>query len=66
MLSMRRRAGMLTLTVTVIVKSRRPFLCLLEFRSGEKEPSDFSDGGMEIKFCPWCGTNLNEQYGQLW
>jgi hypothetical protein len=37
-----------------------PFLCLLEFRSEGKEPSDFSDGGMEIKFCPWCGTNLND------
>jgi hypothetical protein len=24
---------------------------------------DFSDGGMQIKFCPWCGADLNQQYG---
>jgi hypothetical protein len=46
--------------VALVWKSRRPFPCLLEFRSEGKEPSDFSDGGMEIKFCPWCGTNLND------
>ena len=32
----------------------------VDFRSQGKEPLDFSDGGMEIKFCPWCGTNLND------
>jgi hypothetical protein len=31
-------------------KSRRPVLCLLEFRSEEKEPLDISNGGLEIKF----------------
>ena len=41
-------------------RAEGPFLCLLEFRSEGKEPSDFSDGGMEIKFRPWCGTNLND------
>jgi predicted transcriptional regulator len=24
-----------------------------------------SDGGLEINFCPWCGTNLTTQNGQL-
>jgi hypothetical protein len=37
--------------------------CYLEFRSEGKKPLDFSDGGMQIKFCPWCGTDLNQQYG---
>ena len=51
--------------VVLVWKSRSPFLNLLEFRSAGKEPLDFPDGGMKIKFCPWCGTNLSRQYGEL-
>jgi hypothetical protein len=28
----------------------------------DKKPLDYSEGGIEIKFCPWCGCNLRERY----
>lgn len=49
--------------VMMMWRSRRPFLCILEYRSPGKEPLDHSDAGTKIQFCPWCGANLNEQYG---
>jgi len=47
----------------MMVWRKNSFSCYFEYRSEDKKPLDFSDGAVEIKFCPWCGTNLNERYG---
>jgi hypothetical protein len=47
----------------MMVWRKNSFSCYFEYRSQNKKPLDFSDGGVEIEFCPWCGTNLNERYG---
>ena len=39
---------------------RRPFSRYLEFRKADNKL--LSEGGTEIKFCPWCGFNLRERY----
>ena len=51
--------------IAVSIALQSGSLCLSEFRSEAREPLDFSGAGMEINFCPWCGTNLKRQYGQL-
>jgi hypothetical protein len=40
-------------------RDRRSFSCYFEYRTQDKKPLDFSDGGVEIQFCPWCRNNLN-------
>ena len=47
--------------MVLVWKRRGPLLFLLEFRSEPKESLDFSDGGIETTFFPWCGANLNKQ-----
>jgi hypothetical protein len=39
-----------------------PFFCYLEFIKPDKKPLECSEGGMEIKFCPWCGLDLRDRY----
>jgi hypothetical protein len=46
-----------------MVWGKKTFSCYFEYRWQDKKPLDFSDSAVEIKFCPWCGTNLNERYG---
>jgi hypothetical protein len=55
--------GKVGFRMMLVWRGRRPFSCYFEFRSQDKKPLDFSDGGVEIEFCPWCGSNLNERYG---
>jgi hypothetical protein len=45
-----------------LVWGKNYFLALLEFRLKDKQPTDLSQGGLRILFCPWCGQNLEQQY----
>jgi hypothetical protein len=47
----------------MIWRSNRPFLCRMEYRPPDRKHLERSDAVAEIKFCPWCGANLNQQYG---
>ena len=51
--------------VAMLWRAKGPFLCHLEYRSPDKQPLDRSDAMTKIKFCPWCGANLNQQYGGI-
>jgi hypothetical protein len=55
-------AGNRGFRTALVWRGRRPFSCYLEFRKPDSDPLDSSEGGMEIKFCPWCGCNLKNQY----
>jgi hypothetical protein len=46
----------------LVWRGRRLFLFIWRFRKPDKKPLDSSEGGMEIKFCPWCVCNLRERY----
>ena len=49
--------------VLILWRANEPILCNLEYRSPDKKPLDRSDAMTKIKFCPWCGANLNQRYG---
>ena len=49
--------------VLMLWRAKEPFLCHLEYRSPDKKLQHRSDAVTKIKFCPWCGANLNRQYG---
>jgi hypothetical protein len=55
-------AGKRSFRVALVWRGRRPFSCYLEFRKPDMKPLEPSEGGIEIKFCPWCGSNLGERY----
>ncbi len=47
-----------------IVHSRRAPMFLLEYRRPNRMPTEpIAEDGFKLKFCPWCGRNLLEQYG---
>src|SRR6202041_2032324 len=40
--------------------NKRGLLCFLEFRHADSTgASDFPEGGLQLKFCPWCGRNID-------
>jgi hypothetical protein len=59
--------------------SRRGQMCVIRINDAEtrlgrrrqvngirhKAPPDHSEGGIVIKFCPWCGKNLEQQYASV-
>jgi lactoylglutathione lyase len=46
------------------VRSRAAPVFLLEYRSPNRMPPEpIAEDGFKLKFCPWCGRNLFEQYG---
>jgi hypothetical protein len=51
--------------VALLWRSKGRFYCFLEFRLPNKKPLDFSEGGVEIKICPWCGCSLKERYASV-
>jgi hypothetical protein len=52
------------LGIIVVFRSRVPPLFALEYRRpNRKPPEPIADDGIKLKFCPWCGRNLSEQYG---
>jgi hypothetical protein len=47
-----------------IVRSRAAPVFLLEYRRPNRMPPEpIAEDGIKLKFCPWCGRNLLEQYG---
>jgi lactoylglutathione lyase len=46
------------------VPSRSTSVFRLEYRRPNRTPSEpIAEDGFNLKFCPWCGCNLLEQYG---
>jgi lactoylglutathione lyase len=46
------------------VRSRAAPVFLLEYRRPNRMPTEpIAEDGFKLKFCPWCGRNLLEQYG---
>ena len=47
-----------------IVRSRVTPVFRLEYRRTNRTPTEpIAEDGFKLKFCPWCGHNLLEQYG---
>jgi len=44
----------------LVWRGRRPFSCYLQFRRPDSKPLERPEGTIEIKFCPWCGRNLQQ------
>jgi ClpA/ClpB-like protein len=52
------------LGILVLFRSRIPPMFVLEYRRpNRKEPEPVAEDGIRLKFCPWCGRDLIEQYG---
>jgi hypothetical protein len=52
------------LGILVLFRSRIPPMFVLEYRRpNRQEPEPIAEDGIRLKFCPWCGRDLIEQYG---
>jgi hypothetical protein len=52
------------LGILILFLSRIPPMFILEYRRPNwKAPEPIAEDGIRLKFCPWCGRDLIEQYG---
>ena len=52
------------LGIVVVFRSRIPPMFVWEYCRPNRMPSEpIAEDGIKLKFCPWCGRNLIEQYG---
>jgi len=52
------------LGILMLFRSSIPPMFILEYRRPNwKEPEPLAEDGIRLKFCPWCGRDLIEQYG---